>query len=63
MRHCFVTDGDGHNFLIPHTLIDDFETSLENGEADYYADFNNKFGQYAIDSMTNWTFEDPKEDA
>lgn len=63
MRYCFVTDGEGHNFLIPHTLKAAFHESLANGEADWYAEFNNTYGQYAIDSLTNWTFADPKENA
>ena len=62
-RFCFVTDGEGHNFLIPTELSLDFYGDLEVGEEDAYAEFSNKYGQYAIDSMTNWTFTDPREDA
>ena len=60
MRYCFKNDGEGHNFLIPVDLSNDFDKSLEDGEADWYADFNNRFEQYSCDSVCNWSFENPK---
>lgn len=62
MRYCFRSDGEGHNFMIPIQLSNKFSQMLEEGEKDWYASFCNEFNEYSIDAMTNWSFEDPKED-
>lgn len=42
-------DGDGHLFLIPQGLVDEFYEVLENCEAqDNYEDFQSKFGKYSL---------------
>ena len=64
MRYCFKRDDDGHNYLIPVSMRKSFENLLAAAIADdCYADFNDVFMQFSIDAMTNWTFENPKEDA
>lgn len=63
MRYCFKRDDDGHNYLIPVEMSGDFENDLLFGELDYYAEFNNKYEEYLINSFTDWTFENPKEGA
>lgn len=61
-RFRFVSDDDGHNYLIPAELDIKFDEMLEDGEDDYYAEFNNTFSKYRCDSVSNWTFENPKEE-
>ena len=58
-KFCFVSDDDGHNYLIQLEDRDDFFYLL--GLEDW-SEFGNKFDQYKIDSISNWTFENPKED-
>ena len=62
-RYCFVRDDECGNYLIPVELKGDFKRMLLEGEADYWAEFNELFDLYRIDSMCNWTFTDPKENA
>lgn len=59
-RYCFVRDEDCHNYLIPVELKERFKFLLDSGEDDWWATFNDEFEQYRIDSMTYWTFTDPK---
>lgn len=58
-RWRFVNDDDGHYFLIPDSLHPLFIQMLDQGEADYWTEFNNKFDEYAIDHPSNYTFENP----
>ena len=60
-RYKFATDDDCHNYLIPVELYPLFIQLLENGEADCYASFCNKFDEYRIDGIYNYSFIDPKE--
>lgn len=60
VRYRFTTDGDCHWFLIPVELEDQFENLLENGEDDYYSEFNHVFGKYRCNSPSNFTFTDPQ---
>lgn len=42
------TDGDGHYFVIPTILNDEFEALLEKGEvSDDFSEFEKTFGKYA----------------
>jgi hypothetical protein len=59
-RYTFITDGDCRWYLLPVELVGDFYETLENGGEDYYAEFSNKFGDYACDNPSNYTFEKPK---
>lgn len=61
-RWMFMTT-DGHNYMIPEGMREIFIKLDEQGYEDDWCDFNNTFDEYRIDSMTNWTFENPKEDA
>ena len=60
MRYNFITDGDCHWYLLPTTLNERFSELLDNGEEDYYCEFNNTFDQYRCDSPSNYTFENPE---
>lgn len=59
MRFKFERDDDGHWYLIPENLQDMFFELLENGEDDYWAEFNNKFEEYRSEHPTNYSFTDP----
>lgn len=59
-RYKFTTDDDGHKYLIPVELYSLFVQLLENGEADYYCEFNNKFDEYRVDGVYHYTFEKPE---
>lgn len=60
-RYRFMTDGDGHWYLIPDHLSDEFNLLLEDG---LYDEFNEKFySTYYIGCHPNcYTFQNPKED-
>lgn len=60
MRYKFIRDDDCHWFLIPVELEPLFVQLLENGEADWWAEFSNKFEEYCCDSPCNYTFTDPQ---
>lgn len=62
MRHCFKST-DGHNYLIPNDMSEQFDYLEEQGYDDDWTEFNNTFDEYRCDSVQNWTFTDPKEDA
>lgn len=59
-RYKFATDDDCHNYLIPVELYPLFIQLLENGEADCYASFCNKFDEYRVDGVYHYTFEKPE---
>lgn len=61
-RYCFKRDDDGHNYMIPVEMSELFDKTLDDWEDDY-VEFNNNFDSLRIDALTNWTFENPKEDA
>lgn len=63
-RWRFVTDDDGHWYLIPVELEEEFNKLLSEGEDDCYTEFNNKFyDNYSIGCHPScFTFENPKED-
>lgn len=56
----FRTDGDGHWYLIPAELSTMFSQMLDDGEEDYYCEFNNKFEEYRCDCPSNYTVENPE---
>lgn len=56
-RKMFIQDDDCHWYLIPISLLSLFCQMEGNGEADYYASFNNKFEEYRCDHPTSYTFE------
>ena len=56
-RKMFIQDDECHWYLIPTTLYILFRQMEENGEADYYASFNNKFEEYRCDHPTSYTFD------
>jgi hypothetical protein len=48
------TDGDGHWFVIPSDMGEEFAYLLEKGEeADDYEEFENKFGKYSTGGDLN----------
>lgn len=60
MRYKFVTDDGCHWYLIPADLVPLFVQLLENGEADWWAEFNNKFEGHRCNNPCEYTFTDPK---
>lgn len=60
-RYKFATDDYAQDYLIPVDLYPLFIQLLENGEADCYASFCNKFDEYRVDGVYNYSFTDPKE--
>lgn len=60
VRYKFRQDDDCHWYLIPEGLSALFVQMEENGEADCYASFNDRFGEYRCDSPCNFTFVDPQ---
>lgn len=60
MKYTFVNDDDCHCYLIPVDMKLQFWEDLEHGEEDYWCDFNNKYGQYRVDSPYHYTFENPE---
>ena len=41
-----VTDGDGHWYIIPNDIVDDFDNDLADEEICDSGQFDNKYGQY-----------------
>lgn len=62
-RFCFKQDDNCHNYMIPVELVDSFNAELEKDWDDPDWEFDFLFAQYRCDSVQNWTFTDPKEDA
>lgn len=60
-RFKFKQDQDCHWYLIPEELSSLFTQLEENGEADCFAEFDNKFDKYRCDHPSNFTFENVKE--
>lgn len=60
MKYKFVQDDDCHWYLIPEELHTLFLQMEENGEADWWCEFNNKFEQYCCDHPSNYLVENPK---
>ena len=55
-KRVYVTkDDDGHDYIIPWELKDDFNTELENGYDDEFESFNEKFGDYMTGGDINET--------
>ena len=59
MRYRFVKDDDGHNYIIPAHMYSMF---VELQTEDYIVEFNYHFENSRCDSVSNWTFENPKEE-
>jgi hypothetical protein len=62
-RWCFQRDDSGHNYLIPAEESEWFHKELEKDWDDPDYQFDDLFGRYRCDSTSNYTFENPKEDA
>ena len=60
VRYKFTQDQDCHWYLIPEGLSALFIQMEENGEADCYAEFCNRFEEYRCDYPGNFTFTDPQ---
>jgi hypothetical protein len=61
-RYRFAQDDDGHWYLIPVELEILFFQMQENGEADGWCEFNNKFYEYSTGcSPSCYTFTNPEE--
>jgi len=44
-----VEDGDGHTFVIPSWMVNEFRMLLEHGEQeDDYTEFEEVFGKYGV---------------
>lgn len=56
-RWCFAKDDDGHNYLIPASRYNEFQEACDNCNDDL---INNEFDQFRCDSLSNYTFTDPK---
>lgn len=48
-----VKDNDGHWYVIPAEMKDQFSAELEKGEEDEYETFNEKFGDYSTGGDLN----------
>ena len=60
-RYRFVSDDDGHTYLIPATEKVDFFRWLERSV--YWDNYRGKaYDDCRIDSSSFWTFIDPQED-
>ena len=60
-RYRFMTDDDGHLYIIPAEKTERFIETLYNMSDDYVT-FNNEFEEYYVGmSYTSFTFENPKE--
>lgn len=61
-RFRFVKDDDGHLYLIPTELTKRFFFTQYDID-DEFVTFNNEFYEYCVGgSISNWTFENPKEE-
>lgn len=49
IHYVYVSDDDGHNYMIPEKLKSKFHKDLEKGEADEYENFNATFSGMRID--------------
>lgn len=58
-RYRFMRDYENHNYLIPEELTLRFFEELEKDWED--SEFDVLFDQYRIDSISDFTFENPKE--
>lgn len=61
-RWQFARDDDCNWYLIKVEDYPLFIQLLENGEADYWEAFNDRFEEYRIDSYHGYTFVDPKQE-
>jgi len=57
MKYKFLSDDDGHWFIVPLDMVELFNKMLEEGEEDYWCEFNNTFGKYWADHPSSYTFE------
>ena len=55
MKCKFVQDDDCHWYMIPADMETLFHQMLENGEADYWCEFNNKWEDYRCDHPSCYT--------
>ena len=59
-RYQFKKDDDGHSYVVPVTMADEFDRLLEEATgSDDYDEFNDKFG----DMLVGWgiTFTEPQD--
>ena len=62
-RWCFRTDGDGHNYLVPIGHVNLFKFLLEKGELQNdYGQFIETFDKLRCDTISQFSFENPKKD-
>jgi hypothetical protein len=62
-RMCLMSDGDGHYYVIPASLRNEFNQLLEESEAkDDHTEFCDEFDEYRINGPHTLTFTDPQED-
>jgi hypothetical protein len=59
MKYRFVKDDDGHSYLIPAELTQEFYRELFRDIFDVAYKFDVMFDKYRCDSITNYTFENP----
>lgn len=60
-RLSFMSDGDGHWYLIPIDRVDKFNKMLEEGEDDSYCEFNNEFYDRMCNHPSSYSFVNPEE--
>ena len=61
-RYCYRTDDDGHEYLVPVDVVDEFEAHLREIYEEEAWDLIDKVNQYRIDGIHMYTFTDPQED-
>lgn len=57
-KYRFVKDDDGHNYLIPAELTQEFYDELCTEDENEFS-FLLMFDKYRCDSISNYTFENP----
>ncbi len=58
-RWCFKRDDDGHDYLIPLDMVEEFDKLLYETD-DHYESFINKFDEMRIGYPSGYSFTDPR---
>lgn len=56
----FTKDDDGHDYLIPSFMKDEFHRLEEDGWDDNFEEFIDKFDEYRINSYYQFEFQNPR---
>lgn len=52
-RIAIVTDNDGHDYIIPYEMLEQFYEDLERGYFDEYEEFNRIYSKYMLGGDIN----------